>query len=231
VVVRKDGSLLARPPLSNESHGGEHWSWSSLDLSSSYGDYVCAQVEELCDLFRPDGFWFDIVWPEPNYSPSGLTRAHAGGVADATSVTSMRSWARAQMLAFMAETSAREEASSGWLRIPRAWARAGQGRDDSIQLAAGIDVPVREHGHLGTVARDPDPHPGPEQVGRTPRGLETKMRPKVKRRGPRKEDWKPRVQAGIARNSKAAIAGPLTPNRMKSDRRMTAVRRSPLPVS
>jgi hypothetical protein len=74
VVVDKEGKVVSRPPLSGE------WGWTTLDVASGYADYVMAQIEELCDLYEIDGFWFDICFPLPNYSPWGQARMRQAGV-------------------------------------------------------------------------------------------------------------------------------------------------------
>lgn len=74
VIVNKDGRLASRPPLSNE------WGWTTLDVSSGYADYVMAQVKELTELYEVDGFWFDICFPRPNYSPWGQVQMRDAGV-------------------------------------------------------------------------------------------------------------------------------------------------------
>ncbi len=68
VCVNKEGQMLMRKPLANTFS-----TWSTLDLSSSYSEYVVAQVEELFQRYGEeiDGFWFDICFPMPNYSPWG----------------------------------------------------------------------------------------------------------------------------------------------------------------
>src|SRR5215218_712922 len=73
-----DGSLMIRPPLSNESPltGG----WTTLDVSTGYGDYLVAQTEEICGRYDVDGFFFDICFPVPNYSPWGQARMREAGV-------------------------------------------------------------------------------------------------------------------------------------------------------
>jgi hypothetical protein len=71
ILARKDGSLLIRPPLSAESPLAGGWGWTTLDVSTEYGDYLVAQVEEICDGYDVDGFFFDICFPIPNYSPWG----------------------------------------------------------------------------------------------------------------------------------------------------------------
>jgi hypothetical protein len=74
VAITKDGRAVMRPPLSGE------WGWSTMDVGSGYADYVIAQVEELCDNYDIDGWWFDITWPLPNYSPWGMKRMADAGV-------------------------------------------------------------------------------------------------------------------------------------------------------
>src|SRR5215216_977721 len=73
-----DGSLMIRPPLSNESPltGG----WTTLDVSTGYGDYLVAQTEKICGRYDVDGFFFDICFPVPNYSPLGQARMREAGV-------------------------------------------------------------------------------------------------------------------------------------------------------
>jgi hypothetical protein len=80
IIARKDGSLLIRPPLSNESPLTGGWGWTTLDVSTDYGDYLVAQVEEICDLYNVDGFFFDICFPIPNYSPRGQDQMREAGV-------------------------------------------------------------------------------------------------------------------------------------------------------
>ena len=74
VIIDKEGRAVMRPPLSGE------WGWSTLDVGSGYGDYLVAQVEELCDNYDLDGLWFDITWPLANYSPWGMKRMADAGV-------------------------------------------------------------------------------------------------------------------------------------------------------
>ena len=68
IIVDREGRASIRPPLSGE------WGWSTLDIGSGYGDYVIAQVEEICENYEIDGMFFDITWPRPNYSPWGMKR-------------------------------------------------------------------------------------------------------------------------------------------------------------
>jgi len=74
IMIDKDGRASIRPPLSGE------WGWSTLDVGSGYGEYVLAQVEEICENYAIDGMFFDITWPRPNYSPWGMKRMADAGV-------------------------------------------------------------------------------------------------------------------------------------------------------
>jgi Beta-galactosidase trimerisation domain len=69
-----------RPPLSNQSQVQGGWGWTTLDLTSGYGDYVIAQVQEICRAYPVDGFFFDICFPLPNYSPWSLAKMRQAGV-------------------------------------------------------------------------------------------------------------------------------------------------------
>jgi hypothetical protein len=80
VIARKDGSLLIRPPLSAQSPLTGGWGWTTLDVSTEYGDYLVAQVEEICDNYDVDGFFFDICFPIPNYSPWGQAQMREAGI-------------------------------------------------------------------------------------------------------------------------------------------------------
>lgn len=80
VIARKDGSLMIRPPLSSESPLTGGWGWTTLDVSTGYGDYLVAQTEEICDRYDVDGFFFDICFPVPNYSPWGQARMREASV-------------------------------------------------------------------------------------------------------------------------------------------------------
>lgn len=74
VMVDKQGRMINRAPLSNE------WGWATMDVSSGYADYVMAQVEELMNLYDIDGFWFDICFALPNYSPWAKVQMVEAGV-------------------------------------------------------------------------------------------------------------------------------------------------------
>ena len=80
IVATREGKLLMRPPLTNHSPLNGETGWTTMDVSTGYGDYVVAQVAELCSRYDVDGFWFDIVWPEPNYSTSAQARLRKAGV-------------------------------------------------------------------------------------------------------------------------------------------------------
>lgn len=75
LIVNKDGRVASRAPLSNA------WGWTTLDVSTAYADYVMDQVTELARMYEVDGFWFDICFPRPNYSPWGQAQMRAAGVA------------------------------------------------------------------------------------------------------------------------------------------------------
>lgn len=100
VCVRKDGTMNMRPVLSGA------WGWSTMDLSTGYADYFVAQVEELIDLFGKeiDGYWFDICFPAPNYSPWGMAQMRKAGVNLADEAAVWR-YARQQDLAFFERVS------------------------------------------------------------------------------------------------------------------------------
>jgi len=74
VMVDKQGKMINRSPL------GSEWGWATMDVSSGYADYVMAQVEELHQLYAIDGYWFDICFALPNYSPWAMAQMHAAGV-------------------------------------------------------------------------------------------------------------------------------------------------------
>ncbi|MCP4399917.1 MAG: hypothetical protein GY801_21750 [bacterium] len=74
IIFDEEGHASIRSPLSGE------WGWSTLDVGSGYGEYVIAQVEEICDNYTIDGMFFDITWPRPNYSPWGMKRMADAGV-------------------------------------------------------------------------------------------------------------------------------------------------------
>jgi hypothetical protein len=80
VIVEKNGNMLMRPPLTNHSPVLGGWGWTTLDLTSGYGEYVIAQVKEISQRYPVDGFFFDICFPLPNYSPWGQARMRAAGV-------------------------------------------------------------------------------------------------------------------------------------------------------
>lgn len=80
LVIDREGRELTRPPFWAGGNGEGRPAWSVLDLNSDYADYVIAQIEEVCRLYKPDGFWLDIVSVMPNYGLAGLDRMVAAGV-------------------------------------------------------------------------------------------------------------------------------------------------------
>lgn len=100
ICARKDGTLNMRPVLSGA------WGWTTMDLASGYADYFIAQVEELIQVFGSeiDGYWFDICFPAPNYSPWGMAQMRKAGVNLADDAAVWR-FARAQDLAFFERVS------------------------------------------------------------------------------------------------------------------------------
>ncbi len=81
VIVEKSGNMLMRQPLTNRSPVLGGWGWTTHDLTSGYGEYVIAQVKEISQRYHPvDGFFFDICFPLPNYSPWGQAKIRAAGV-------------------------------------------------------------------------------------------------------------------------------------------------------
>ena len=101
ICVRKDGTLNMRKVLSGD------WGWSTMDLSTPYADYFIAQVEELMGIFGKeiDGYWFDICFPAPNYSPWSMNRMRQAGV-DLEDDAAVWQYARQQDLAFFKKVSA-----------------------------------------------------------------------------------------------------------------------------
>ncbi len=98
IAVDKSGRLQTRATFSGE------WGWSTMDVDSGYGAYFLAQVEEICDLYAPDGLWVDICYPEPNYSPWGIEQMRAAGI-DPEDDTAVLRYARQKMLTFFERTS------------------------------------------------------------------------------------------------------------------------------
>ncbi len=80
VVVDREGRMVMRPPLTNYSPLEGKMGWTTLDVSSGYGDYVVSQITEICDRYPVDGFFFDICFPISNYSPWGQAKMRAAGV-------------------------------------------------------------------------------------------------------------------------------------------------------
>lgn len=101
VVTNRQGRQVMREPLSADSPLNNQLGWSTMDITSSYGDYVLSQLAELLDQYPVDGFWLDIVWVEPNYSPSAQKRMRASGV-DMSDEGAVFAWARRGLLDWMA---------------------------------------------------------------------------------------------------------------------------------
>lgn len=80
VVTDRTGRSLVRRPLSADTPLRNQVGWSTMDIAGGYADYVRAQVEEICGRYPVDGFWFDIVWPEPSYAPHAQRAMRAAGV-------------------------------------------------------------------------------------------------------------------------------------------------------
>ena len=99
VIANKDGRLASRSPLSNE------WGWTTLDVSTSYFDYLAAQVKEISQNYPVDGFWFDICFARPNYSRWGMAQMAAAGV-NAADDDAVWAFARQKQETFMARMSA-----------------------------------------------------------------------------------------------------------------------------
>jgi hypothetical protein len=100
LAIDRCGRELAKPPFWGGSLGEGKPVWSVLDLASGYADYVLAQVNEICRLYRPDGFWLDIVSIMPNYAPAGLVRMLAAGV-DAEDLLAVETYYRKVRLDFI----------------------------------------------------------------------------------------------------------------------------------
>lgn len=80
VIARKDGSLTMRPPLFEGLPPPGGVKWTTLDPATGYGDYFLAQVEEICQNYPVDGFFFDICNARPNYSAWGQAQMRKAGV-------------------------------------------------------------------------------------------------------------------------------------------------------
>jgi hypothetical protein len=99
IAVDREGKLVGRPPLSGK------WGWTTMDLASGYRGYFMAQVAEICDRYPADGFFFDICYPLPNYSPQGKAQMLAAGV-NPEDAHAAWEFARRNLLAFFDEVSA-----------------------------------------------------------------------------------------------------------------------------
>lgn len=100
VVTNRFGRQAIRTPLTSDSPLKNQRGWSTLDITSEYGDYVLAQLDEIIDRYDVDGFWLDIVWVEPNYSPSSQKKMRSEGV-DMSDEDAVYAWARSGLLSWM----------------------------------------------------------------------------------------------------------------------------------
>jgi hypothetical protein len=80
VITTAAGRTLMRRPLSADSPNTGTVGWTTLDVAGGYGDYLRAMVGELMSRYDIDGFWFDIVWAQPNFSAWGQRRMRDAGV-------------------------------------------------------------------------------------------------------------------------------------------------------
>ena len=80
IATDRQGRLLAQPPFSGASVMTGGIGWTVMDLASGFAGYVLDQVREICERYRPDGIWFDIVSVVPSYSPASLARMRGLGI-------------------------------------------------------------------------------------------------------------------------------------------------------
>ena len=80
IATDRQGRLLAQPPFSGASVMTGGIGWTVMDLASGFAGYVLDQVGEICERYRPDGIWFDIVSVVPSYSPASLARMRGLGI-------------------------------------------------------------------------------------------------------------------------------------------------------
>ena len=95
VCVDKNGRAVMRAP------GSGAWGWTTMDVTSGYGETFLAQIEEIAKRYQGevDGFWLDICFPVPNYSAWGQQRLQEAGVRVDDEAAVWR-YAREQDLAF-----------------------------------------------------------------------------------------------------------------------------------
>jgi hypothetical protein len=95
VVVNKEGRMVMRPPASGA------WGWTTMDVSSGYAEVFLAQIDELCQRYQGevDGFWLDICFPQPNYSPWAQENLRRAGI-DLSDDAAVWRYARQQDLKF-----------------------------------------------------------------------------------------------------------------------------------
>lgn len=100
VVTNRFGRQSIRTPLTSDSPLKNQRGWSTMDIASGYGEHVLAQLSELIDRYPVDGFWLDIVWVEPNYSPAAQLRMRNDGI-DMSDEQAVYDYARRGLLDWM----------------------------------------------------------------------------------------------------------------------------------
>jgi len=95
-----------------------------------------AQTEEICDRYDVDGFFFDICFPVPNYSPWGQARMREAGVSPDDERAVLR-FAEEKLKGFLERMSGRyaprflNPPSSTTARSARGWPRRSPTRPTS----------------------------------------------------------------------------------------------------
>lgn len=61
--ISPDGVLGSKPPFSSPYNTLTNRGWRSLCMNQTeYRDYLKAELKEIYDRYRPDGYWIDIIW-------------------------------------------------------------------------------------------------------------------------------------------------------------------------
>ena len=61
--ISPDGVLGSKPPFSSPYNTLMNRGWRSLCMNQTkYRDYLKAELKEIYDRYRPDGYWIDIIW-------------------------------------------------------------------------------------------------------------------------------------------------------------------------
>jgi hypothetical protein len=105
VITTEAGRTLMRRPLSADSPNTGGIGWTTLDISGGYGNHLRAIVQELLSRYDVDGFWFDIVWAQPNFSAWGQRRMREAGV-DLADSRMVGAYSAARLQEFLASMSA-----------------------------------------------------------------------------------------------------------------------------